>query len=135
MALVEDYLQFGNVISFEVYPAAIIGTAFTDVKVLALLDKDTANLWIDADAWHANIYPTLPAGVPDDPNQYQYVKLKHLNGTVAVIGIPWIKPESMTISEKGVLTITVNDVGSIDKDRIIRALAANGYRIAKLTLK
>jgi len=135
MALIEDYLVFGNVISFDVYPATIIGSRFVDVKVLALLDKETANLWIDAEAMHANVYPTLPAGVPDDPSQYQYVKFKHTNGTVSILGIPWINPDSITLSQRGTLTITVNDVGTVDKDRIIRALAANGYRIAKLTLK
>ena len=130
-----DYLVFGNVISFDVYPATIIGTRFADVKVLGLLDKETANLWIDADAMHVNVYPTLPAGTPDDANQYQYVKLKHLNGTVSVVGIPWINAATLTISQRGTLTITVNDASPQDKDRIIRALSANGYKAAKVTLK
>jgi hypothetical protein len=135
MAGIYDYLVFGNVISFDVYPATIIGAHFSDAKVLGLLDKDTANLWIDADAMHVNVYPSLPAGTPDDPDQYQYVKLRHLNGTVSIIGIPWINADTLEISQRGTLTITVSDASPLDKDRIIRALAANGYRAAKVSLK
>ena len=130
-----DYLTFGNTITFDVYPATIIGARFSDVKVMGLLDKETADMWIDADAMHVNIYPTLPAGVPDDPHQYQYVKLKHLNGNISIVGVPWIREDTLQISQRGTLTITVADVGPVDKDRIIKALSANGYRAATVSLK
>ena len=130
-----DYLTFGNTITFDVYPAAIIGARFSDVKVMALLDKDTAKQWIDPEAMHINVYPTLTDGVPDDPDQYQYVKLKHLNGKISVIGIPWIREDTLQTSQKGTLTISVKDVGPIDMDRIVKAISANGYRTDKVSLK
>ena len=128
------YLQFGNVISFDVYPSAILGTEFKDVQVLATLDKDTAMLWIDADSMHINVFPTLPPGVPDDPNQYQYVKLRHTNGNVSVIGIPWIRAQTVEVSTRGTLTILVENATPEDRERVVRALSANGYRAAKVTL-
>jgi hypothetical protein len=130
-----DYLQFGNVITFEVYPASIIGTRFQDVKVLGLLDKDTANLWIDADAMHLNVFPTLPNGVPNNPDDYQYVKLKHLNGAVSVIGIPWIRTDSVVVSTRGTLTLSVKNVTPVDMDRIVRAINANGYAVDTVSLR
>lgn len=132
---IHDYLIFGNVLSFEVYPASIIGTRFQDVKVMGLLDKDTANFWIDADALHINVFPTLPDGVPDDPSEYQFVKLKHLNGAVSVIGVPWIRTDSVLVSTRGQLTLTVDDVTPIDMDRIVKAINANGYAIRTVSLK
>ena len=129
-----DYLQFGNIISFNVYPSAILGTAFNDVRVQAILDKDTANMWIDADSMHINVFPYLPAGVPDNPNQSQFVKLVHQNGNVSIIGIPWIRAETVTLSERGTLVITVDNAGPVDRERIIRALSANGYRAASVSL-
>lgn len=135
MSNIYDYLTFGNVLTFDVYPATIIGNRFIDVKVLGVFDKDTARMWIDPDAMHVNVYPTLPDGVPDDPDQYQFVKLQHLNGKVSIIGVPWIREDTIVISQKGTLTITVNDVGPVDLDRIVKALAANGYRSAKVSLK
>lgn len=130
-----DFLVFGNVITFEVYPTSIIGTHFQDVKVLGLLDKDTANHWIDADALHINVYPTLPEETPDNPDEYQYVKLKHLNGAISVIGIPWIKPSTVTVSNRGTLTLVIHDVTPIDMERITRAINANGYAINHVQLK
>lgn len=134
MASIYDYLNFNSTISFDVYPAAIIGARFENVKVLGILDKDTAKHWIDPEAMHINVYPTLPPGVPDDADQYQYVKLKHVNGNISVVGIPWIRIDTIEISQLGTLTITINEVGPEDRDRIIRALAANGYRTSKVSL-
>lgn len=131
---VYDHLNFGNVISFDVYPGAIIGSTFTNARVLAILDRDTANIWIDTAALHANVYPTLPAGVPDDPSQYQYVKLQLSNGNMTIIGIPWIKEDTIQLIDVGTLTITVPNASPGDRERIISALSANGYRAAKVTL-
>lgn len=132
---IHDFLTFGNILSFEVYPAAVIGTRFDDVKVMGVFDSETARIWIDPEAMHANVYPTLPDGTSDDASQYQYVKLKHLNGNVSILGLPWIREDTIQISEKGTLTLKVEDVGPADRDRIIKALAANGYKPSTVSLK
>ncbi len=121
-------LTIGSTVSFDVYPAAIIGSSFDDVKVLAILDMDTASFWIDPLALHINVKPSLPDGVPDDPQDYQYLKLKHPNGNVEVIGVPWIREDTISHSQAGTLVITVDDVGPEDRDTIVRALSANGNR-------
>ncbi len=128
-------LTIGSTVSFDVYPAAIIGSSFDDVKVLAILDMDTASFWIDPLALHINVKPSLPDGVPDDPQDYQYLKLKHPNGNVEVIGVPWIREDTISHSQAGTLVITVDDVGPEDRDTIVRALSANGYRAASVKMK
>ena len=133
---VYDHLNFGNIVSFDVYPATIIGARFKDVKVLGVFDKDTAAvLGIDPDAQHINVYPTLPDGVPDDPGEYEYVKVKHPNGSTSVLGVPWIREDTIMVSQRGTLTIVIADVTPQDKDRIVTAINANGYRVDKLSLK
>lgn len=132
---IHDYLVFGNTLSFEVYPAAVLGARFDNVKVMGVFDKDTARMWIDPDAMHVNVYPTLPESTPDDPSQYQFVKLKHSNGHITILGVPWIREDTIEISQRGTLTLSVKDVGPVDKDRIVRALAANGYQVDKLSIK
>lgn len=129
-----DYLVFGKTLSFDVYPGTVIGSTFSNVKVLAILDRDTANIWIDTAAMHVNVYPMLPNGVPDDPSQYQYVKLQHPNGKISVVGIPWINESTIQVIEVGTLVITVDNVGVDDRERIINALNANGYRAARVVL-
>lgn len=128
-------LTIGSTVSFDVYPAAIIGSSFDDVKVLAILDMDTAGFWIDPIALHINVKPSLPDGVPDDPQDYQYLKLKHPNGNIEVIGVPWIREDTISHSQSGTLVITVDNVGPEDRDTIVRALSANGYRAASVKMK
>lgn len=130
-----DKLEFNSTVSFDVYPSSIIGAQFRDVKVTGFLDRDTAAFWIDPESMHINVYPTLPSGVPDDPSQYTYVKLKHPNGNISVIGLPWIREDTIQTTERGRLKIEVEDVGPRDQETIRKALAANGYRAAKVTLE
>lgn len=132
MANTSSLLQFGSIVNFSTYPSNIIGAQYTEVKVLGLLDKQTANLWIDADTLHPNVYPTLPPGTPDDPDAYQYVKLIHTNGSISVIGLPWIIADTIEVSTKGHLTIEFSDASPGDREVIIRALAANGYQPSKI---
>ncbi|MBE0438159.1 MAG: hypothetical protein IBX57_00130 [Gammaproteobacteria bacterium] len=130
----KDYLEYGNIISFDTYPASIIGARFEDVKVMALLDKETAKQYIDPDTLHVNVYPLLPAGSPDDPDAYQYVKLKHPNGNITVIGTPWIIPDTLSIVNKGNLTILIEDVTVTDREVILRAIKDNGYQVKRTEL-
>lgn len=127
MSEVYGYLQFNNVITFNVHAPNVLGSVYQDVKVLALLDVATAADQIDPYSLHANVYPSLPPGVEDDPTSYQYVKVQHPNGTNSIIGIPWIDFSTITLSGKGKLTIVINDVNPDDKHAIMRALASNGY--------
>lgn len=128
-------LTIGSTVSFDVYPAGIINARYQDVKVLAHLDMDTAAYWIDPVAMHINVKPTLPAGIPDDPQDYQYLKLKHPNGNIEVIGAPWVREDTIAHSQTGTLVITVDNVGPEDREIITRALGANGYYAASVKMK
>jgi hypothetical protein len=128
-------LALGSTVSFDVYPAGIIGSSFQDVKVLAILDMDTAADRIDPVALHINVKPTLPPGTPDDPQDYHYLKLKHPNGAIEIIGVPWIREETIVHSQSGTLVITVDNVGPEDRETISHALAANGYHAASVKMK
>lgn len=131
----EDYLKNRNVVSFEVYPAAVLGNRFDNVKVEGVFGSKIAKNYIDPEAMHINVYPTLPNGVPDDPDMYDYVLLKHTNGSYSVLGIPWIREDTIEIYQKGTLTLKVDDVGPEDRTRIVRALAANGYKVASIAIE
>jgi len=130
-----DKLTLGTTVTFDTYPAAIIGTTFEDVKILGFFDKGTANAYIDADSMHANVFPTLPNGTPNDPDDYTFVKVQHPNGNFSVIGIPWIIESSIVIINKGKLTLVLDNITIEDRERIVSAIAANGYKISKINLE
>lgn len=123
-------VQIGQRFSFEVYPTSIIGNNFQDVRLEGILSaRAAASYGVDIEALHANVYPTLPEGtVPNDPFQYSYIRIQYPSGEYGVIGIPWIRPESIVLSQGGKVMLTFDDKTQVDLDRILLALSSNGYR-------
>lgn len=122
-------IEIGQRFSFEVYPSAILGNNFKDVTLEGTLSPDMARAFgTDIASMHANVYRTLPTTVPNDPVKYNYIRVRHQNGTLSIIGIPYIRPESIVISTHGVLDLRFDNVTQADQERIITALSANGYK-------
>jgi len=100
-----DQLEDGKYYSFNVYAVGYLGTNFKNVKVECTLDYESVrqlNL-IDPIEAHQAVYPSISQmGIPDDPKQYRYYKIRFANNTVTAVGIPWIDYSS-------VVEITVND--------------------------
>lgn len=123
-------VQIGQRFSFEVYPTAILGNNFRDVRLEGIISARTAASYgVDIEALHANVYPSLPPGTaPNDPFQYNYIRIQYPSGELAVLGIPWIRQETIQISTGGRVTLAFEDKTQADLDRILLALSSNGYR-------
>jgi hypothetical protein len=114
--------------SFEVYPSAILGASFKGAKILDILSADTAGkLGFDPAAMHASVYPTLPAGTPNDYRAYSYVRFQLASGQATIIGIPWIRDESLVISTNRTVQLTIDDINDTQLNTILLALSANGF--------
>lgn len=120
--------------SFNVYPVSLLGDDFKNVTVLSVLGYQTARMFADVDAIHANVYPYLPAGSPSDPSTIDYVQLKTASGEQVILGIPWINEDTIELKESGRMSVLIEDVGSVDVARVRAALAQNGYKIVKIEL-
>lgn len=124
----QDQFPLSKQVSFEVYPSLILGNNFKNVKVMGIVDADTARmLGLDAPAMHANVYPTLPAGAVDAYDEYLYVRVKHGNGQQSILGLPWIKTSSVAVLDYTNLIVRVGNVNPGDAEKVIQALAANGF--------
>lgn len=122
-------VNIGQRFSFQVYPTAIIGNTFTDVIMEGIISADVARAYgIDVDSLHANVYPTLPAGVPNDPRQYSWVMVRQANGERTVLGVPWIRQETIVLSTGRTLTLTFQDRTQVSYDRIMLQLSAVGEK-------
>lgn len=120
--------------SFQVYPSAVLGASFTGAKILAILDADTCySLGFDVASLHANVYPTLPEGTPNDYTAYSYVKFKLASGQVTVIGIPWIIDNTFQVSTNRTVNLSIDNVSDEDVNKILLALSANGYSAVKVS--
>ena len=128
---VNEYFSIDDVISFNVYPSAILGNSFTRVKVLAVLDADSAKLFgIDPIALHAAIYPTLPTESKNTYKKYsdyKYIKIQMANGTITALGLPWMNMESVVVINSTTARFTVGLDTPTQIDEILAILNANGY--------
>ena len=116
-------------VSFEVYPTTVIGNNFRDVRLEGILSAQSATeTGLDIRALHMAVYPSLPQGTPNNPFSYDWIKIQHVNGSYETIGIPWIRPDSVTLSVGGRITLVFEDKTQQDLERIQSALSANGYR-------
>jgi len=129
-------LPIGSVVSFETYAPAILGTTYNNCTVMSHLDANDARaLGSDVQARHANVYPSLPSGTPNDPFSYWFIKVKLINGNVDFLGVPWIRKETITSRQVRVGVFTVEDIGTTDVQNILDILSAADYHKVSVTLE
>lgn len=125
------HLVIGNKVSFELWPATIIGTRFNNAVVKGTFTYDVASSFTDVAAQHANVFSTLPNGTPNDPAQYEYVMVQLENGQKEVLGIPWIKESTIELQTTNSLLVTFTNITPLDLSRLKNVHAANGFTAAK----
>ncbi|BEG72687.1 hypothetical protein [Pseudomonas phage PA1C] len=119
-------VAIGQKISFEVYPSAQYGNNFKNVTLAAFLDANLVRiLGFDLIAAHQNVYPTLPAGTPNDPSQYSYVRVEFEGGQHQYIGIPWIREGSVVVNNGQKATLVFQNIDQRRLERIIEACKMN----------
>lgn len=115
---------------FETYVPNILGTAFKQVQILGYFPYETAiALFGEIDPLHAEIFSTgrLPVGTPDDPRQYNYYRIKKQDGSITVIGEPWIDQASIVEVTSGTATVILPKVTTTDMIRLRDTLKQSGF--------
>lgn len=118
--------ELDKLLTLTLYPVAILGATINRAKLVGFIDADAARQWIDPAALHANVYGTLPVGVPNDHRKYYYAKFILENGTVMVLGLPWI--ESFTVHTESTIVVTITGIDPVvDIGRVRAMCLANGF--------
>lgn len=126
--------ELKKVYSFDVFAPSILGTEFKNVTILSIMDYETALQQADIPAIHTNVYPDLPSGLPDDPSQYDYVRIRTASGVATILGIPWIDLDTVELVESRRMTVKIEGVSSADVERVRIALVQNGFNNIEITL-
>lgn len=124
---ITDRFKLKDTISFDTLAPSILGAKFTRVKVMAVLDSQSASQHIDVVAMHRNIFPMLPAGTPDQLDAAPYLKLQLPNGEVTVVSLNWIRLETVEVFVSTSANFAISNIASTDIERITALLKANGY--------
>lgn len=120
--------------SFDVYPVAILGTAFKNVQILGKFGERTAQaLGLDTRAMHAAVFPSLPSYTPNDPSQYNYLQLLLPSGSTTIIGEAWIKADTVQLVTLGKFVVEITDAAASEQNDIVKALTANGKKVGSIT--
>lgn len=131
-----ELLKKGATVDFIVEAPEILTSGFTNVKINAELDMESAQaMGLDVQAKHTNLYPLFKdKGYPDDPNAYGYIRVTKENGSITILGIPWIREASIIAKERRRITVDIPDVGANDLALVRAALESNGFpqAVAKL---
>lgn len=94
----------GDIVDFSLENGSIIFSSRSGVTVTALMDYSTARIVNPQIASsHQAMFPYFKDKVDNvnDPNAYSYMAFKNLNGSIEVIGIPWIKDSTyVTVSTR-----------------------------------
>ena len=126
--------QLRSVYSFDIYPTALIGTIFNNVTVLSIMDPSSAAKEVDIQALHIQIFPTLPAGTPNDCTAYDYVKVRTAAGQTIILGMAWINAATVTLVTANTITAVITGVSTADIPRIMNALVQNGYNNVNISI-
>lgn len=130
----QDKLVIKSVVSFSVYPTAVLNSKFSNVKVLGIIDASIARaLGTGVNELHANVFSSLPSGTPNDPDAYLYVRIEFPSGQTQILGLPWIKESSIVVSDYTVINAKIAGVTPADWDQILALLGANGYNQVELS--
>lgn len=101
----------GKIVSFSLYAPSVIGSGYTNVKVLGITTASIAKTFNDIVSQHAQVYPSLPVGTVNNYQAYDYVLIENANKKTVAIGIPWIQNEP-TESASSIVTFTYTNLSA-----------------------
>lgn len=120
-------INIGQRFSFETYAPGRLGNNYKDVRLEGTMSAQmAANYGVDVYALHQNVYNSLPPGVPNDPMQYPWVRIQMPNGEYVCLGVPYIRTESIVVSNGGSYVLTFQNKTDADIQRILTSLSAIG---------
>ncbi len=129
MSVTPEQLPLSSTVSFEVYPTQILGTGFTNAKVIGVVQASQVRfVGVDAVALHATVYATLPPGTPNRYDGYLYVILALSNGQTTAVGLPWIRAETLRQVTTRKMQLVLQDIDPDQEPLVLRALSANGFK-------
>lgn len=119
-------LDIGKSYDFTLHASGVLGTGYSNAKVLGIMDYGSAKVVQDITPLHIQAYPDLPTGTPRDASKLIYVKISTLQGEMRVIAMDWISSTPVEVTTQ-TITVTISQVSSSDVAIIRNLLTVNGY--------
>lgn len=113
--------------NFEVYGTTILGNDYKNVLVIGIFNYQTALHFGDIDVTQVQVFPHLPSGTPNRPEEYEYLLIQTANKGKVVLARQWINESTVVQVGNSKVVVTVEEAGTADIEDIRAALMQNGY--------
>jgi len=127
--MITDHI--GSAVRFDTAAPSVLGANRANVTVVAVLDLDTAMLLSDVRSKHAQVKNYLQS-LPQSAGSYSYVKLRYSHGDVEVLGVPWIKNDTIEVITNRKMVITIPSITDSTENLVKQALLQNGISDFKI---
>ena len=97
--------------NFSVYANSILGTTYTNAKLISILDYHTALKFDNVELIHKQVFPYLPTGTPSDNTKYTYYLFSY-NGKNIVLADVWLLYSSVVETLGLNYTIRLNNIST-----------------------
>ena len=129
-----DLTDYNKTVGFTIYPTAIFGGNYTKVKLLSILDYQSARSYADVDSLCMAGYPYLPAGTPKDHKSYLYLKVKNQNNEINIIPLPWVNTDSIARHSETTANLKVLLKSPTEADLLRKIITGNGFNILDISI-
>lgn len=127
-------LNVGDVISFETIAPSILNLKFNQVKFDGIVSWAVARSFADIASLHRSLYPSMnQSEVKDDYRSYGYLTFQNDSGVVQVLGVPWLRTDTLVVSGYEDLNINFPNISPDRKTYLFQLLRANGFSNFQVT--
>lgn len=121
-------LAIGNGISFETVAPGLLPRKFEQVTYNGLVSGDIARTFRDVVSLHKQIYGSLDQNViRDDYRAYDYILFTLPDGSIDVMGLPWIKPNTLVVQNTVSLALVFPNLTPTKAAYLHMVLKGNGF--------
>ena len=117
-------LSIGKTYTFNTASPVFLGAVIEKAKLKSIVDADTARRFSAIDQMYAQVYPSLPAGTPNDVNGTTYYLFEGLNKSLIVMAEQWIVESSLEIVQHVSINVSIPQASLSDVERVRAALTA-----------
>lgn len=128
--------KVNSVYSFDLWAPGILGSSYKNVTILSaeMSERSAIRAQCPTRELHAQVFNQLPPGTPNDPAAYSYIEFLTAMGEVVVIGIPWIKEDSIQLVTSRNYNVKVGNISASDLPRLRNALLASKFMDFEISL-
>jgi len=116
--------NLGVTYSFNTRSPVFLSARIERAKLKSIVDVDIARKFAPIDQMHAQVYPSLPPGTPNNPAATEYLVFEALNKSTIVFAKTWIEESSLQVIEYVSIHVEIPRANITDVELVRRALSA-----------